>query len=125
MSFAGRIATILRQDTVARVLLAAAAVASVWANSPWSRSYHVLRDTTIGPATIHLDLSLAAWTADGLLTVFFFVVGVELKREFVTRQLRDPRRAALPIAAAVGGMSVPAAIFLLANRNGGAEALAG
>ena len=63
----------------------------------------------VGPAALHLDLTLAQWAADGLLAIFFFVAGLELKREFVAGDLRDPRRAALPVAAAVGGMAVPAA----------------
>jgi NhaA family Na+:H+ antiporter len=72
-----------------------------------------LRDFTVGPASLHLDLSLGTWAADGLLAIFFFVVGLELKREFVAGDLRDPRRAALPILAAVGGVVVPAVIYVL------------
>jgi NhaA family Na+:H+ antiporter len=60
------------------------------------------------------------WTADGLLTLFFFLAGLELKREFVVGELRDPRRAVVPVAAAVGGMAVPALIFVLVNLGGGA-----
>lgn len=121
-----RLATTLRQDVVAgALLLTAASIAMLWANSPWYQGYHALRETTIGPAALHLELPLATWAADGLLTIFFFVVGVELKREFVTGRLRDPRRAALPIAAAVGGMAAPAAIFALINHDSGAQALAG
>lgn len=69
-----------------------------------------MRDFTIGPEALHLDLSLGTWAADGLLAIFFFVVGLALKREFVAGDLRDPRRAALPILAALGGVLVPVAI---------------
>ena len=111
-----RIADILRKETVGgALLLVAAAIALVWANSPWGESYETLRDTRVGPAALHLDLSLGTWAADGLLAVFFFVAGLELKREFVAGDLREPRRAALPIAAAVGGMAVPALLFVLFN----------
>ena len=93
------------------LLLVAAAVALVWANSPWGAAYETLRDTRVGPASLHLDLTLGTWAADGLLAIFFFVAGLELKREFVAGDLREPRRAALPIAAAVGGMAVPALLL--------------
>src|SRR3954451_10917086 len=117
---ASRIAPILRKETVGGVLLlAGTVVALVWANSPWAESYVALRDTTVGPAALHLDLSLGTWAADGLLAVFFFVAGLELKREFVAGDLRDPRRAALPVAAAVGGMAVPAVVYVLVNLDGG------
>lgn len=110
-----RVIRILQKETVGgAILLAAAAVALIWANSPWAASYHALTATRVGTdgLGLHLNLSLGAWAADGLLAIFFFVVGLELKREFVAGDLRDPARAALPIAAAVGGMAVPAAIFL-------------
>jgi NhaA family Na+:H+ antiporter len=111
-----RVADILRKETVGgALLLAAAAVALVWANSPWGAAYESLRDTEVGPAALHLDLSLGTWAADGLLAIFFFVAGLELKREFVAGDLREPARAALPIAAAVGGMAVPALIFVALN----------
>ncbi|MFV8175805.1 Na+/H+ antiporter NhaA [Mycolicibacterium peregrinum] len=111
-----RVSDLLRTETVGgALLLAAAGAALVWANSPWSSGYHRLSEFVVGPQSLHLNLSLSAWAADGLLAVFFFVVGVELKREFVAGDLRDPARAALPIAAAVGGMVVPAAIFVGIN----------
>ena len=117
---AKRLAETLRQETVGGVLLLiAAGAALVWANSPWSRSYDALSDFTFGPEALHLNLSVSAWAADGLLAIFFFVVGVELKREFVAGDLRDPRRAALPILAAVGGMVVPAGIFVAVNVSTG------
>jgi NhaA family Na+:H+ antiporter len=121
-----RVAEILRKETVGGVLLLIGALAAlIWANTAWSDSYHALRDTTVGPAALHLDLSLGTWAADGLLAVFFFVVGVELKREFVEGSLRDLRRAAMPITAALGGMVVPALIFVVINLRGGAEDLNG
>ena len=121
-----RIADILRKETVGgALLLAAAAVALVWANSPWGAAYESLRDTRVGPASLHLDLTLGTWAADGLLAVFFFVAGLELKREFVAGDLREPRRAALPIAAAVGGMAVPALFFVLLNLGRDDDALRG
>lgn len=115
-----RVSDLLRTETVGgALLLAAAGAALVWANSPWSSGYHRLSEFVVGPQSLHLNLSLSAWAADGLLAVFFFVVGVELKREFVAGDLRDPARAALPIAAAVGGMVVPAAIFVGINMFSG------
>lgn len=123
-----RVIGILHKETVGgAILLAAAAVALVWANSPWSESYHALTAMRVGTDDfgLHLRLSLGGWAADGLLAIFFFVVGLELKREFVAGDLRDPRRAALPIAAAVGGMAVPALIFVAFTANAGEGAVRG
>jgi Na+:H+ antiporter, NhaA family len=115
-SEAQRFSEILRKETVGGVLLLLAAGAALaWANSPWAGSYRTLSEFGIGPDSLHLHLSVSAWAADGLLAIFFFVVGLELKREFVAGDLRDPRRAALPIAAAVGGMLAPAVIFIAIN----------
>lgn len=109
---ATRIGVLLRKEAVGGVLLVgAAAIALVWANSPASASYFALRDFTIGYAPWHLDLSLGAWAADGLLAIFFFLVGLELKREVVVGDLRQFRTAIVPIAAAVGGVVVPAVIY--------------
>jgi NhaA family Na+:H+ antiporter len=121
-----RIGEILRQETIGgALLLAAAVVALVWANSPWAPAYEALREFRLGPAAWHLDLSLATWAADGLLAIFFFVAGLELKRQFVTGDLRDPRRAAVPVAAAVGGVIVPALIYVAFNLGVGDGALRG
>ena len=123
---ATRIAAILRKETIGgALLLVGTVIALVWANSPWAESYEALRDTRVGPESLHLDLTLGTWAADGLLAIFFFVVGLELKREFVAGDLRDPRRAALPVAAAVGGMVVPAVLFVLVNLGTGDGALRG
>ncbi len=96
------------------LLLAATAVALVWANSPWEGSYDRLWETelTIGLGRWHLTHDLAHWVSDGLMTLFFLVVGLEIKREVVTGELRDPRAAAVPVLAALGGMVVPALLFL-------------
>ncbi|MGW0520843.1 Na+/H+ antiporter NhaA [Crossiella sp. NPDC003009] len=120
-----RVREILRKETVGGALLLVGAVlALVWANSPWAESYAALREIKFGPAALHLDLPLHAWAADGLLAIFFFVAGLELKREFVAGDLRDPRRAAVPVAAAVGGVLTPALIFTVTNL-GDASALRG
>ena len=123
-----RVISILHKETVGgALLLAAAAIALIWANSPWSSAYHALGDLRVGSDDygLHLNLSLGGWAADGLLAVFFFVVGLELKREFVAGDLRDPARAALPIAAAVGGMVVPALIFVACTAGSGDGAVRG
>lgn len=123
---ARRIAGILREETVGGALLLVGAVAAlIWANSPWAGTYEALRAFEIGPAALHLDLSLAAWAADGLLAIFFFVAGLELKREFVAGDLRQVRRAAVPVAAALGGVIVPAGLYLLFTLNAGAGAAKG
>ncbi|TDE90086.1 Na+/H+ antiporter NhaA [Occultella glacieicola] len=108
------------------ILLAAAMVALVWANSPWREGYAELVALQVGPSALHLDLSLGAWAADGLLAVFFFVVGVELKHEFRAGSLSNPREAAVPMLAALGGMAVPAVFYVLvASVMGEPAALAG
>ena len=116
----------LRSDVAAGVLLlVATVVALVLANSPASVVYERIRDYTIGPESLHLNLSLGGWAADGLLAIFFFVVGLELKEELVVGKLRDPRAAALPIAAAIAGVAAPAVVFVAINWNAGGEVLNG
>ncbi|MGY2744323.1 Na+/H+ antiporter NhaA [Arthrobacter sp. UYCu723] len=111
-----RIGEILRKETVGGALLVAAAViALIWANSPASGGYFALRDFKIGYEPWHLELSLGAWAADGLLAIFFFLVGLELKREFVAGDLRQLNKSIVPIAAAVGGVVVPALIYAAVN----------
>src|SRR6476620_6698738 len=110
----GRIAHVLRKETVGGgLLLLATVVALVWANTAFSDSYFTLLGTEIGPASLHLNLTVAQWAGDGLLAIFFFVAGLDLKLEFVAGDLRDPKRAAVPVAAAIGGMIVPAIAYLL------------
>ncbi|MCF0091366.1 Na(+)/H(+) antiporter NhaA [Micromonospora sp. MH99] len=116
---ARRIADVLRKETIGgALLLIGAVVALIWANSPWAHRYEAMTAFTVGPHALHLDLSLAMWAADGLLAIFFFVAGLELKREFVAGDLRDPRRAAVPVAAAVGGVLVPALLYAAVNWGG-------
>jgi NhaA family Na+:H+ antiporter len=114
------VADTLRAETVGGVLLLVAAIAAlIWANTPLSGSYESVSDFHIGPAALGLNLSLEHWAADGLLAVFFFVAGIELKRELVAGDLRDPKAAMLPVAAALCGMAVPALVYLLVNITGG------
>ncbi|TQL02840.1 Na+/H+ antiporter NhaA [Cellulomonas sp. SLBN-39] len=105
----------LRDERTGGILLLVGAVAALlWANV-WPDSYDAVSGTVVGPAALHLDLDLAHWASDGLLAIFFFVVGLELKREMVVGELRHVATAALPAAAAVGGMVVPAGIYLAFN----------
>ncbi|WP_060894078.1 Na+/H+ antiporter NhaA [Streptomyces europaeiscabiei] len=118
-----RVARALRTETVGGlVLLAAAVVALVWANTPWSGTYEEIRDFHFGIPALGLDLSVGHWTSDGLLTVFFLVAGIELKRELVVGELRTPATAALPVVAALCGMAVPAAVYLATATIGGGSA---
>jgi Na+:H+ antiporter, NhaA family len=108
---------LLRQETVGgALLLVATIVALAWANSPWQDGYASLRDHEIGPAALRLHLPLSDWGGDGLLALFFFVAGLELKRELTVGSLRRPAEALLPIGAALLGMAVPALIYLLFTR---------
>lgn len=111
-----RIGEVLRKETVGGTLLVIAAIiALIWANSPASDSYFALRDFKIGYEPWHLNLSLGAWAADGLLAIFFFLVGLELKREFVAGDLRQINKSIVPVAAAAGGVIVPAVIYAVVN----------
>ncbi|MEU8804453.1 Na+/H+ antiporter NhaA [Spirillospora sp. NPDC048819] len=126
MSVVTRVTAALRSDAISGALLIGAAlVALVWANSPLSHSYEALRSFSFGPAALHLNLNMEGWAADGLLAVFFFIVGNELKQELVHGELRDPRRAVLPIAAALGGVVVPALVFLAVNASNSGDAAGG
>ncbi|MEU8897619.1 Na+/H+ antiporter NhaA [Nocardia sp. NPDC048505] len=103
----------LRTETVGgAILLIAAAVALLWVNSPWGASYTTIAETVLPIKPLHLELTVADWTKDGLLAIFFFVAGLEVKRELVVGELADRKRAALPIIAAVGGVVTPALIAL-------------
>ena len=107
------------------VLLAATAVALIWANSPWSEQYHHILEThlILDVALFRVDLSVEEWINDGLMAIFFFVVGLEIKRELLFGQLSSARRAAMPAIAALGGMIVPAGVFLVVV--GGGDAVRG
>ena len=103
------------------LLLVAATTALIWANSPWSQSYfdfwHTEIDLTVGGYHVH-PLSLEAFVNDGLMAMFFFVVGLEIKRELVTGYLSTVRAATLPAIAAIGGMVVPALFYVVFNPTG-------
>ncbi|MGW5973739.1 Na+/H+ antiporter NhaA [Streptomyces sp. NPDC055186] len=115
------VADALRTETVGGMLLLIAAItALIWANVPALRdSYESVSHFRLGPESLGLNLSIAHWAADGLLAVFFFVAGAELKRELVAGDLRDPRAAALPVVAALCGMAVPALVYTLTSGLGG------
>ena len=102
------------------VLLAATVVALVWANSPWQESYDALWHTTaiVGVGRWVLELDLAHWVNDGLMAIFFLVVGLEVKREFLQGELRERRKAVLPVVAAIGGMALPALLYVVVNAGG-------
>jgi Na+:H+ antiporter, NhaA family len=106
------------------VLIAATMVAIAWANSPWADAYERLWETrvTVGAGAFALTYPLHYWINDGLMAVFFFLVGLEIKREFLVGELASPKRASLPIAAALGGMIVPALIYAALNAGGPGEA---
>ncbi len=114
-----------KQSSGGILLIAATAVALVWANSPWGESYAALWHTklTVGVGDASISKDLTHWINDGLMAVFFLVVGLEIKREVLVGELSSVRGAALPIAAALGGAMVPAAIYLAINA--GAEGSAG
>jgi NhaA family Na+:H+ antiporter len=106
------------------LLLAAALIALIWANSPWGASYEALWHTEISLnfGRYVLEGDLHHWVNDALMVIFFFVVGLEIKGELVHGKLRDPRTAAMPAIAALGGMVVPALLFLLvASGSGGSR----
>jgi NhaA family Na+:H+ antiporter len=106
----------LKTEALGAILLASSAtLALIWANSPWSGSYENLWSArfAITVAGQSLDLDLRHWVNDGLMTIFFFVVGLEIKREITSGHLANRRAALLPVVAAIGGMAVPALIYLL------------
>ena len=102
------------------LLLACAAVALVWANSPAAASYFALwqQEVTVGAGPLLIQKPLLLWINDGLMAIFFFLIGLEIKREVLVGELRSPRKAALALAAAVGGMAVPALLYLAVNAGG-------
>ncbi|WP_167139739.1 Na+/H+ antiporter NhaA [Diaminobutyricimonas sp. TR449] len=123
-----RIEDILRKETVGGIiLLVAAALALIFANSGLADAYYALRDLHVGfvVGDWQWEISLGHLAADGLLAIFFFLVGLELKRELVAGELRNPRAALVPVVAAFGGVLVPALIFLALNAPSGGEAQRG
>jgi len=108
--------TLRAETTGGLLLLGAAVIALVWANSPWQDAYHQLRELQVGPLTVE------SWASDGALTLFFYLAGVELKRELVVGSLSKLSEAVVPVAAAISGMVLPAIIYLAFNlRNGKPE----
>lgn len=113
-----RIEKILTTETTGGLILVGATIlALLLANSPAADAYFALRDMHVGFSTswLDLDLSLAHWAADGLLAIFFFLIGLELKMELTKGDLRDPRRAFVPVAAAAGGVALPALLYSAIN----------
>src|SRR5680860_423145 len=120
------LADVLRTERAGGILLLIGTIiALVWANSAWADSYDTVKTTVIGPHALHLDLALQTWAKDGLLAIFFFVIGLELKREIVAGELRRPATAIVPIIAAVGGMLVPAGLYVLINATSDNGVLSG
>ncbi|MEU6544549.1 Na+/H+ antiporter NhaA [Streptomyces sp. NPDC046859] len=115
------VADALRTETVGGVLLLVAAIAALlWANLPALQdSYESVGHYHVGPEALGLHLSVEHWAADGLLAIFFFVAGIELKRELVAGDLKDPGKAVLPVVAALCGMAVPALAYTLTVVTGG------
>src|SRR5580698_7463583 len=110
------VADALRAETMGGALLLLATVlALILANTPARTAYYQLQHLAIGPSALGLHLNLEAWAADGLLAIFFFVAGLELKRELVAGEMRHLSAALVPVMAAIGGMVVPAIIYLLIN----------
>lgn len=119
LSERNQVLSALRNETTGGfILLFATVVALLWANLAGD-SYEQIRTTVIGPEALHLDLDIATWAADGFLAIFFLVAGLELKREIVVGELRNPAEALLPVVAAVAGMVVPALIYVTVNVIGG------
>lgn len=121
-----RLRAFLKSETTGGALLIGAAlVGLLLANGPLSSAFFAIATTPIGIDALHLNLTVQEWAADGLLAIFFFVIGCELKHELVVGTLSNPRQAALPVAAALGGMAVPALLYLAVNQGGAPTALNG
>ncbi|MFC9687457.1 Na+/H+ antiporter NhaA [Kribbella sp. NPDC056951] len=105
--------TLRAETTGGMLLLSAAVVALIWANSPWQDAYHHVRDLQLGPLTVE------SWASDGALTLFFYLAGVELKRELVVGSLSKVSEAVVPVVAAISGMVLPAIIYLAVNLKDG------
>ena len=113
-------ATKTTENTAAALLLVFTVAALVWANSPWAQSYWTLLDTHVGFTfgEQHFEMTVKHLVNDGLMTFFFFIVGLEVTREFAIGELTDRSRAAVPVVAAIAGLAIPAVIFLLFNPSG-------
>jgi NhaA family Na+:H+ antiporter len=121
-----RLRAFLQSETTGGALLIVAAIIGLLlANGPLSSAFHALATTHIGSDALHLNLTIQEWTADALLAIFFFVIGCELKHELVVGTLSKPRQAVLPVAAALGGMAVPALLYVAISRSGAADAVNG
>ena len=122
-----RISLILRKETVGGAILLVATVAAlIMSNTPFfADAYFAFRNLEVGYEPWHLKLSLGTWAADGFLAIFFFLAGLELKREFVAGDLRSVNRAIVPVAAAVGGVIIPAVFYTVINLQSGSDALRG
>ncbi len=107
------------------VLIIGAMIALFWSNSPVRSSYFAIAEHVVGPQCLHLNLTLAEWASDGILAIFFFVVGLELKEEFTTGSLRSPRKALVPILAALCGMFGPMGIYVLVQLLTGSAEMGG
>jgi Na+/H+ antiporter NhaA len=108
------------EKSAAGLLLACTVIAILWANSPWAHSYWALLDTDIGASfgDHHFELTVKHLVNDGLMAFFFFIVGLEVTREFAIGELTDRSRAAVPVVAAIAGLAIPAVIFLVFNPSG-------
>lgn len=123
---AKRISDLLRLETIGGVLLLSAAlIAIIWANTPWGDSYFSLQDVHFGPSALDLNLTMSHWASDGLLAIFFFTVGLELKHEFLRGDLRDPAKAVVPVVAAACGVLVPAVLYVVVQLALGGSNLKG
>lgn len=108
------------ENTAAGLLLLFTLLAILWSNSPWAHSYTEFWDTHVGLTfgSAHAEMSVKHLVNDALMTFFFFLVGLEVKSQFVIGELTDRSRAAVPVLAALAGLIVPALVFLLFNPSG-------
>ncbi|WP_245592545.1 Na+/H+ antiporter NhaA [Actinomadura rifamycini] len=115
--YGGQVAKALRLETVGGVIMLLAAVAAlVWANTPWSDAYYDLQKFEISPHWLNIGhMDVAHWASGGLLAVFFYLAGLELREELTHGELRNPRDAALPVLAATAGVVLPAVLFLIVS----------
>jgi Na+/H+ antiporter NhaA len=116
----GSKATRTTDNTAAALLLAFTVIAIAWANSPWAQSYSTLLDTHLGFSfgAQHFEMTVKHFINDALMTFFFFIVGLEVTREFTIGELTDRSRAAVPVIAAAAGLVIPAVVFLVFNPSG-------